>query len=278
MTSQYSSHLVNPEYKNTVLHFIPEGKPSEFWVITAWNPDGKDSPVAENKSRDHELRQTLEARGLRHFRVIGTSADEEHGEPGWGIVTDEGSAIELGREFFQEAIFHIQGDTVHLISCLTREITTLPSLNTLLQDPRDVRLFTISVGAPTGGKFDDENIQTIREMIQSAFTGCTLRRVEGCFEDQFEEVLLIDIGTREYLRLLELADEIRMYLNQKGVGITCNGIYQKVREWTDHTLILESFGTGSGVPNNRHFRASGSGPNNRHLPPNLPSPPCGKLS
>ena len=241
MTSQYSSHLVNPEYKNTVLHFIPEGKPSEFWVITAWNPDGKDAPVAENKSRDHQLRKILKARGLHPFRVIGTSDDENHGEPGWGVATDEDTAIELGREFSQEALFHIQGDEVYLISCLTCERTPLPGLKTLLRDPRDVRLFTISLGASIGGKFDDDNIQTIRKMIQSAFTGCTLRRAEGCFEDQFEEVLLIDVGTREHLRLLELADEIRVYLNQKGVGVTCNGVYQRVRTWTDHTLILESF-------------------------------------
>ena len=242
MTFQYSSHFVNPEYKNTVLHFIPEGKPSEFWVITAWNPDGNDASTAENKSRDQQLRQILEARGLRHFRVIGTSADENHGEPGWGIATDEDTAIELGREFSQEALFHVQGDEVYLVSCLTCERSPLPNLGRLLRDPRDVQLFTISVGAPAGGKFDDSEIQAIREMIQFKFTGFTLRRAEGCFETQSEEVLLVDIGTREHIRLLKLANEIRVHLNQKGVGVTCNGVYQRVRAWTDHTLILESFG------------------------------------
>jgi hypothetical protein len=233
---------MNREYKSTVFHFIPDGKPSEFWIITAWNPEGRDAPIQDNRARDHRLRSILAERGLYHFRVIGTSVDEDHIESGWGLVTDEGTAIELGQRFAQEAVFHIRGDAVDLISCLTRARSRLPGLQTLLRDPRNVRLFTLSVGSPPSGNFDAELIQSVRELIQSTFADYTLRRAEGCFENYPEEVLLIDIGTRDYDKVLVLAHALSDFLKQTGAGISCNGVYQRVREWTDDELILESFG------------------------------------
>jgi hypothetical protein len=233
---------MNREYKSTVFHFIPDGKPSEFWIITAWNPEGRDAPIQDNSAGDHRLCSILAERGLYHFRVIGTSVDEDHVEPGWGIVTDEGTAIELGQLFAQEAVFHIRGEAVDIVHCLTRERSRLPGLQTLLRDPRDVRFFTLSVGSPPSGKFGAQHIQRVREMIQSTFTGYTLRHAEGSFEGQSEEVLLIDIGTRDYDKVLILAHALSNFLKQTGVGISCNGVYQRVREWTDDEMILESFG------------------------------------
>lgn len=236
---------MNSECESPVFHYIPEGKPSEFWIVTAWKSGGTGTSVAENKARDSELRQILQARNLQHFRVITTSADENRGEPSWGIVSDEGTATALGRQFSQASVFHIQMDAGFRICCRSFASTPLSGLEALVRDPRDVRLFTISVGAPVGGKFGDEDLQCIHKAIQSLFPGYSIRRADGCFENQFEEVLLIDIGTREYLRVLRLADELRIILKQKGVGITCNGIYQRVREWTDDGLILDSFGLDS---------------------------------
>ncbi len=31
----------NPAYLDTVFQYIPDGKPADFWVITACNPKGK---------------------------------------------------------------------------------------------------------------------------------------------------------------------------------------------------------------------------------------------
>jgi hypothetical protein len=53
---------------------------------------------------------------------------------------------------------------------------------------------------------------------------------------------MIHIATREPHKVLRVAHDLRCFLNQTGIGISHNGIYQRVREWTDDELILQSFG------------------------------------
>jgi hypothetical protein len=74
------------------------------------------------------------------------------------------------------------------------------------------------------------------------FPGFTIQRAEGCFRSRFEETLLIHIGTREPLQVIETAHNLRCFLKQEGIGLSHNGIYQRVREWSDDNLILQSFG------------------------------------
>ena len=113
------------EYHNVVFHFNPGEAPAEFWVIAAWNPDGHDRPEAENNSADEELRRVLLDRGLNFFRITGSSPDESHAEPGWGIVTDEITALNLGRRFRQEAVFHFNVTGIDLVNCANCKRTAL---------------------------------------------------------------------------------------------------------------------------------------------------------
>ncbi len=104
-------------YQDVVFQFNPDGKPSNFWVITAWNPDGQGQPATVNKLADEELRRVLLDRCLDIFRITGSSPDESHAEPGWGIVTDEATALDLARSFKQEAVFHFQSTGIDLVNC-----------------------------------------------------------------------------------------------------------------------------------------------------------------
>lgn len=113
------------EYHDVVFHFNPGEAPAEFWVITAWNPNGENRPEADNKFADEELRRVLLDRGLNFFRITGSSPDESHAEPGWGIVTDETTALNLGRRFRQEAVFHFSATGIYLVNCANCERTAL---------------------------------------------------------------------------------------------------------------------------------------------------------
>jgi hypothetical protein len=57
--------------------------------------------------------------------------------------------------------------------------------------------------------------------------------------------LVIQVATENPKLVLQLAHELRSYMAQEGVGVLCNGIYQRVREWTDDRLILQSWGITS---------------------------------
>ncbi|RYD60475.1 MAG: DUF3293 domain-containing protein [Verrucomicrobiaceae bacterium] len=97
---------------------LPAGElPDSFAVVTAWNPDGNVLSPEENELHGRDLSERLNTLGLVHFPVTGYDPASPHGEPGFGISCDSGTAISLGKEFSQIAIFVIRSGMVHLVSC-----------------------------------------------------------------------------------------------------------------------------------------------------------------
>lgn len=90
---------MNPAYYDTVFETIPTGDTSDFWVITAYNPDGKDADSGDNQTGDSKLRSEIVKMGFTPFRITGMSCDQKHAEPGWGFPCDEATAIEIGRRY-----------------------------------------------------------------------------------------------------------------------------------------------------------------------------------
>jgi hypothetical protein len=234
---------MNPAYHKPVFEYIPTEKPADFWVITAYNPDGNTADAGDNISADSDLREEIVSLGLVPFRVIGRSPDSSHAEPGWGIPCDEATALEIGRRYRQEAVFHFTTGRIDLVDCESGSHESLENPFSRILDPRDVRHFTLSVGSSGGrGKIDPLEYAGICTRVGALFPGFTIQRAEGCFQSRFEETLLIHIATREPQKVLTLAHDLRCFLNQIGIGITHNGIQQRVRDWTDDGLILQSFG------------------------------------
>lgn len=94
----------------------PEGWPTAFAIVTGCNPNGKDAGVAQNVQFDRRLSERLIAQRRWHWRVTGGSPDFEHSEPGYAMVLPFHAAIDMGREFKQEAIFWIEDDDLCVIS------------------------------------------------------------------------------------------------------------------------------------------------------------------
>lgn len=234
---------LTPAYRDTVFEYIPTGKPEDFWVITACNPRGKPADPGDNLAADARLLADIEALKITPFRVIGLSPDETHAEPGWGVPCDEDTAIALGRRHRQQAVFHFSDGRIDIVECKTRKRQPLADPAARIRDPRDVRHFTLFIGSPPGSnRLDPLEFAGVCTRVGALFPGFTVQRAEGCFRSASEEALLIHIATREPLKVLGIAHELRRFLNQTGVGISHNGIYQRVRDWTDDGLILQSFG------------------------------------
>ena len=108
-----------PEYFQTVFESSTSVQklPAEFAIVTAYNPNGESRGSEENERRDQALRKILESRGIRHWDVTGCSPDASHREPGYAIECPIETAVELGRQFEQEAIFWIRDDELTLVCC-----------------------------------------------------------------------------------------------------------------------------------------------------------------
>ena len=97
------------------------GWPSAFHVITAWNPKQIVSEP-ENHAADTRLRTQLEQEQIVHFRITGGSPDLAHQEASWGIVgISSVRAIEIGRQYGQNAIFEVPNGEAFVVSCDTLE-------------------------------------------------------------------------------------------------------------------------------------------------------------
>ena len=115
--------MILPEYLETVFIGTPPvaGWPSDFHIITAFNPK-KILPEPENYAADTRLRTQLEQERIAHFRIGGCSADLAHQEASWAIVgISVERAIEIGRHWFQHAIFEVLNGEAFVVSCDTLE-------------------------------------------------------------------------------------------------------------------------------------------------------------
>ena len=117
--------MILAEYHET--HFAPKEPPPPRWphtfaVITACNPLGQGLDEAADKAATVRLRKAISRLGLNRHRVTGISADMKHREPGfavWGC--DLPLALQLGREFAQNAIYWIEDGKLDVVSCATGE-------------------------------------------------------------------------------------------------------------------------------------------------------------
>ena len=112
---RFHAHLP-AEYRNVRFRCDLRDIPTEFRVITAWNPEGVKTEVAANLIADEHLRSEIARLGFESFPVTGGSPDFSHAEPGYGIVCNRAEALLLARRFRQAAFFEILGGRVYLVS------------------------------------------------------------------------------------------------------------------------------------------------------------------
>lgn len=137
---------MNPEFLNAYFQ-IPNGSggnlPSEFIIVTAYNPDGRDCPAERNQVFDIDLEALIQRKFLSSWRVIGGSRDFVHAEPGYAIETNLEIGIEIGIQFRQKAIFWVNHDDLYLIDCNSRQQIPIGAWSLRVSES-EVRLDTAS--------------------------------------------------------------------------------------------------------------------------------------
>jgi Protein of unknown function (DUF3293)/Protein of unknwon function (DUF3310) len=111
--------MILPEYLETVFVGEPPagGWPPNFYIITAYNPHHVATKAEQDKA-NALLEKDLKAEQLQHFKIMACSPDFVHQELSWVIVgIPWKSAIELGREYNQNAIIEVIKGEAFIISC-----------------------------------------------------------------------------------------------------------------------------------------------------------------
>jgi hypothetical protein len=106
-------------FKQAVFRFVPlpSDWPTDFAIITAYDPDGLPTTAEQNLAADAALEAELRAAGYRLHRITGGSADGVHLEPGWGVPIGLPGAVEFGRRYRQVAVFAVRTGRLALVDC-----------------------------------------------------------------------------------------------------------------------------------------------------------------
>ena len=210
------------KFLDTRFEMLASDRVRDFWVITAWNPDGVVADAAANQMADQNLAAELEKRGLQRFRVFG----------GWGVVCEAAAALGLGRLFGQLAVFSFSGENIELVDCRDGSMVRLPPCQERVVCPTTKRIFTLHIGS-RAERYESVDEDWLVQTVSKVFPNFTIQSATGMFRGRSEEARLISIATAHTRSVLDLAEEIRCALNQEGVGVSCGGVYQRVCKWSD---------------------------------------------
>lgn len=228
-------------FKSTYFHFIPDGKPNDFWVITAYNPDGDESSLGDNLAADQSLKLKLDELGLEAFRVTGTSPDEIHAEPGWGIQCDQKKALKLAKQYGQLAVFHFYDGKIDLVNTKSAKRDPLDEPTARIRDPRGLKQYSLWVGNANGGHLDPLKYAGVCSRVGALFDHFTVQHAEDCTRSRFASSLVIHVASRQTRKVIRLAHDLRCFLGEDSIGVSCNGTRLQLRHWSDDDLILEAF-------------------------------------
>jgi hypothetical protein len=91
--------------------------PEQFAIISAHATTGEQWSAEQNKTAHEALGHELERLDVWIASVTGYSPETGHAEPSYAAVLPLDEARALGRQFQQDAIFHVRGDELSLTRC-----------------------------------------------------------------------------------------------------------------------------------------------------------------
>lgn len=95
--------------------------PAAFVIISAFATTGETWSAERNAEADERLHAELLRRGCRPIRITGYDPATGHAEPSWAVAMPQDEALQLGRDFLQDAIFAVHGNELDVIRCTAPE-------------------------------------------------------------------------------------------------------------------------------------------------------------
>jgi hypothetical protein len=111
--------------------------PQEFWIVTACNPYSLGDSSGDDAA-DTRLRKALSRMACWKVRIKGISPDWKHGEKSFAFTgLDRSEVLELGREFQQNAVFHVKGDVLSVVACDDSRVAVAGSFSERIRRSQD---------------------------------------------------------------------------------------------------------------------------------------------
>jgi hypothetical protein len=126
---------------------LPPSWPASFVIVTAYATTGEQWSDEENERADEALRRCMGELGVWSARITGFDPATGHEEPGWAVEVDLATGVGLGREFRQDAIFHVEGDRLALVSCAEQDVEAVGSFRERV-DPASTQAFASDPQGP----------------------------------------------------------------------------------------------------------------------------------
>lgn len=125
---------MNPAYFKTIFLItdIPSQWPSNFAIITVWNPMDQKLSIKQNQSRDKELLLKF-TKNNKFSPLIGSSPDYLHQEKSYIIEVSLQEAVQIGNDYDQRAVYYVENGSLQLIDCKTREKFSLGNFTDRIQ-------------------------------------------------------------------------------------------------------------------------------------------------
>lgn len=110
-----TDNAFHPAYFETVFTgALAAGElPAAFAIITAYAPTGQIWSDEQNRLADGRLKIRLAQWPC--WRITGQTPDGSHAEPGWAVECDQATALVIGREFKQDAIYWVSQDDLVIL-------------------------------------------------------------------------------------------------------------------------------------------------------------------
>lgn len=110
---------MNPNYFDTYFEtpVVWTNRAAQFAIITAWATTGEVWTGEENRAANTQLEAELCSLDCWMQPVTGYSPTTGHAEPGWAVAVALDEALRLGRQYKQDAIYYVEGDTLTVSLC-----------------------------------------------------------------------------------------------------------------------------------------------------------------
>lgn len=89
-----------------------------FAIITACNPKGQLLSQSQNRIRDKQLLKEIERLNCLYRSIIGADKKLSYFEKSWAVFVEKNTAIQLGSQFVQNAIYYVENGKLTLIPIL----------------------------------------------------------------------------------------------------------------------------------------------------------------
>ncbi|QSA18706.1 DUF3293 domain-containing protein [Vibrio furnissii] len=118
-------------YPNVRFAFKSPLRKRSFAIITAWNPKSQRLSNNENCVNNQRLQQKL--MNYDWSEVVVGDDHFDWFEESFAVVMPLDTALQLARDFDQNAIYYVMNDELMLHSCIDDEVTSLGSLQEKLK-------------------------------------------------------------------------------------------------------------------------------------------------